>query len=74
MRIVVRYAGPAVRRLNAQRFQFRLERVGRLWRAIVGMQNQRLLAALFAPPRTFNQSGRIVATFPFMHFPSDQLA
>jgi hypothetical protein len=37
MRIVVRYAGPAVRRLDAQRFQFRLERVGRLWRAIVGI-------------------------------------
>ena len=74
MRVVVRDAWPVVRRLDSQRFQFRLERVGRLRRAIVGIQNQRLLAALFAPARAFNQRGRLVAAFPLMDFPGDQLA
>jgi hypothetical protein len=74
VRVVVRYPGPAMRRPDSQRFQFRLERVGRLRRAVVRMQNQRLLSALFTPARAFNQCGRIVAACPLMHFPGDQLA
>ena len=75
MGAVVRYAGAAVRRRDAQRLQFGLERVRLLRRAIVGVQHQRLVvAAAFAPASPFHQRGCVVAAFARMHLPCDQLA
>src|SRR5450830_244935 len=75
MGIVVRDAGAAVRRRDAQRLQFGLERVRLLRRAVVGVQHQRLVvAAAFAPASPFHQRGRLVAALACMHFPGDQLA